>query len=314
MNRICVLAFVMSAIVLGLGPAAGSVAAEESKSENSAATGPPEWRLGVQAFSFYRLTLYETIDKVQSLGLKCIEIIPFQRLSDDKPKVRTNPSMSAEDLAELKAKLKEAGMQVISYGVADLPNDEVECRKVFEFAKALNCGFITSEPPYEALELVDMLCGEYGIDVAIHNHPSPSLYWDPEKVAEACEGRSKRIGACADTSHWMRSGIDPLEALRKLEGRIITLHFGDVSQADIDNLRKLRDEGDAKSMMQAINKVPNVVWGTGAGDMKAWLTELRRQGVDDTVFSIESFFELDPDLAAEKMAECIEYFEKIVAE
>ena len=47
---------------------------------------------------------------------------------------------------------------------------------------------------------------------------------------KVCKDRSKRIGACADTGHWLRSGLNPLECLKKLEGRIISLHFKDLNE------------------------------------------------------------------------------------
>ena len=36
---------------------------------------------------------------------------------------------------------------------------------------------------------------------------------------KVCEGRSDRIGACADIGHWYRSGLVPVECLKKLQGR-----------------------------------------------------------------------------------------------
>jgi sugar phosphate isomerase/epimerase len=43
-------------------------------------------------------------------------------------------------------------------------------------------------------------------------------------------GRGKRIGACCDTGHWVRSGLHPVECLKKLEGRILGFHLKDVAQ------------------------------------------------------------------------------------
>jgi sugar phosphate isomerase/epimerase len=103
---------------------------------------------------------------------------------------------------------------------------------MFGFAQDMGIETLTAEPAAEALDLVDTLCREYEIKVAIHNHPKPSNYWHPDKVLEACRGRSKWIGACADTGHWMRSGVRPLEALKKLKGRIISFHFKDLNEFD----------------------------------------------------------------------------------
>ncbi len=171
------------------------------------------WRLGIQAWTFNRFTLYEAIDKTASLGLDWIEAYPHgQKLSKEKPDVIFGHNMPAEMKQEVKRKLADAGVKLINYGVVGLPNDEAKCRKVFEFAKEMGIETLVSEPPAEAFDMLDRLCRKYKISVAIHNHPKPQHYWDPDQVLKVCEGRSKWIGACADTGHWMRSGLNPLEA------------------------------------------------------------------------------------------------------
>ena len=226
------------------------------------------WHLGCQAYSFNRFTFYEAIDKNQSLGLHYIEAYPGQKLSPEKPDVTFDHNASPEVREEVLAKLEAADVKLVNYGVVGLPNDEAESRKVFEFAKAMGIETIVSEPPADAFDLLDKLTEEYGINVAIHNHPKPSRYWDPDRVLAAVEGHSKRIGSCADTGHWMRSGVDPLEALKKLEGRIISFHFKDLNEFDS---RKAHD----------------VPWGTGQANVKALLEEVKRQGLSPIVFSIE---------------------------
>ena len=61
----------------------------------------------------------------------------------------------------------------------------------------------------------------------------------------------------ADVGHYVRSGLDPVECLKKLEGRIITLHFKD-----------LNEKGP---------KAHDVPWGTGISQARAMLVELQRQ-------------------------------------
>lgn len=287
----------------------------ESATPNADALG---WRLGVQAFSFYRVTLFEAIDNVSALGLGYIECMPFGRLSPEYPDVATNHTMSAEHRALLKAKLDSAGVTLVNYGVAELPNDEAACRAVFEFAKDMGIETINSEPPPEALDLVARLCDEYEINVGIHNHPTPSAYWDPQRVLEAVEGRTKRMGACADTSHWMRSGLDVVECLQLLEGRIKCFHFGEVSGEELEAFAarrdgKSEDDADFPTMVQHVQGIPNIVYGTGPADMRAWLAEIHRQGIQ-AVFSIEAFFHLSPGEAMEQMKPSIAYFESVAAE
>ncbi len=172
-----------------------------------------------------------------------------------------------------------------------LPANEEACRRVFDFAKDMGIETIVSEPPFDAFDIIEKLCDEYQINVAIHNHPKPSTYWNPDTVLKVCEGRSKRIGACADTGHWMRSEINPLEAIKKLEGRIICFHFKDLNRYGM-----------------AAHDVP---WGTGQADVPALLKEIKRQGLK-AVFSIE--YEYNWENSLPEIAECVKFFDKVAAE
>ena len=48
-----------------------------------------------------------------------------------------------------------------------------------------------------------------------------------QSVLEASNGHPN-IGAVADIGHWARNGLDPVECLKKLEGRVYGLHLKDV--------------------------------------------------------------------------------------
>jgi sugar phosphate isomerase/epimerase len=162
------------------------------------------WKLGMQAYSFKEFSFYEAVDKTKALEMKYIEAYPGQTLSKDKPDVKTDPNMSSADKKLTLQKLRKADVKLMNYGVVDLPNNEAECRKVFDFAREMGIETIVSEPPEDAFDIIDRLCKEYKINVALHNHPEPSHYWDPDTVLKLCGGRSKWIGACADTGHWTR--------------------------------------------------------------------------------------------------------------
>lgn len=276
------------------------------------------WRMGVQAYSFVRITFFEAVDNVSGLGLKYIEAMPFGMLSPEHRNVRTDHNMPAEFRTLMKTKLQASGVKLINYGVVPLPNDEAECRKVFDFARDMGIETIVSEPPPEALDLIARLCDEYEINVAIHNHPIPSAYWNPQTVLDAVKGRTKRLGSCADTSHWMRSGLDVVESLQLLEGRIKSFHFGEVNGPKAADFAQRRaglslDDKKFPSMIEHVRGIPNVVYGTGPADMRAWLTEIHRQGIE-AVFSIEAFFELPPEEAVQKMKASIKYFEGVATE
>jgi len=225
------------------------------------------------------------VDKAKAAGVRFIEAYPGQRITKDAPGALDH-NMTAEAKAKVKAKLGDAGVKLVCYGVVGLGKNEAENRKVFEFAKSMGIETIVSEPEAGSFDLLDKLTEEYGINVAIHNHPKPSPYWSPDTVLEATKGHSKRIGACADTGHWMRSGVNPLEAIKKLEGRIISSHF-----KDLNEFGKM----DAH----------DVVWGTGKLDAKAVLAEFYRQGFKG-VFSAE--YEHNWDNSLPEITECAKFF------
>jgi len=267
-----------------------------ASAEESALCGAPHaqklgWRLGCQAYSFNRFTFAEAVAKTQSLGLHCIEMYPGQKLSAAKPDARTDQSLTPELRSEVKKILSDAGVKLVNFGVCGLSGNEADCRKTFEFAKDMGIETLVSEPNFDAFDVIEKLADEYQINVALHNHPEPSRYWNPDTVLQVCKDRSRRIGACADTGHWMRSGVNPVDAIRKLEGRIISFHFKDLNKYG----RQAHD----------------VPWGTGKGDVAAILKEIHRQGIK-AVFSIE--YEHNWDNSLPEIAECVAYFDKIASQ
>ena len=210
-----------------------AVAAEEQKTK----LGTPNaekmgWRLACQLYTFRDRSFYEALDAIAALGIRNVELCFFLKLDKERPKLKTNESLSPDLRRELKGRLADRGMRMTNYYTA-LEADKSVFRNIFDFAKEMGAETLVAEPPAEVFDALEQLCDEYEINLAIHNHPqSPkSKYWRPENVLAVCEGRSSRIGACPDTGHWVRSGLDPVECLSKLKGRIITLHLKDVAES-----------------------------------------------------------------------------------
>ena len=134
--------------------------------------------------------------------------------------------MSEATAAEVKKKLADAGgIKLVAFGVFTLPTDEPGARKVFAWAKKMGIEVLVTEvTPNEA---IDKLTSEFNIKVALHNHPNS---WPPDAVLKACKDRGKLIGACADIAHWMHANYVPIDTLKKLEGRVLHLHFNDVKR------------------------------------------------------------------------------------
>lgn len=251
------------------------------------------WTLGCAQYTFRRFCLYETLDKLVELGIPCIEPGFFLRLDSKRPDLKVNESLSAADRKELRQRLADHGVRMASF-YSDLGADEGAARKKMEFAKEMGVETMVAEPPPEAFEMLDKLCEEYKLNLAVHNHPkSPhSRYWHPDNVLKVCEGRSKRIGACCDTGHWVRSDLDPVECLRKLQGRILGFHLKDVIESGKPEAR-------------------DVPLGQGKANYAAVLKELHRQG-HRGLLVIE--YEHDSDALMKDMAECVAFVEKTAKE
>jgi sugar phosphate isomerase/epimerase len=215
------------------------------------------FKLSLQAWTCHHTTLWETIDVVQSVGLKYLELYPGQTIGGGI-EGKFDHNSPVEVRAKVLARFTEAGITPVAYGVVGLSAKEADSRKVFEFAKAMGISVIVSEPPPDAFDTIEKLIKEYDIKVGIHEHKKPNRYWDPAFVVAAVKDRDPRFGACADTGHWARSALVPVDCLKVLEGRIMSSHLKETDKI-----------GDGAR---------DVIYGTGASDVKGQLAEFKRQG------------------------------------
>jgi sugar phosphate isomerase/epimerase len=189
-----------------------------------------DFPLAVQSWTFRESTFMETLDKVKELGITYIEAYPGQTLSRDNPDIKFDHDLSESYRQQVKEKLKKNGLRLINYGVVGFENSRESMQSVFDFAEDMGFCTIVTEPAFDDYSMLEKMVKETGIQIAIHNHPDPSKYARPETVLERIDGLDPRIGVCADTGHWMRSGVVPLEALRMLQGRIIDVHLKDLDR------------------------------------------------------------------------------------
>lgn len=278
-------------------PAKDAQSPEPSKPRDAAAATRLGWELGTQAWTFRDRTCFEAIDTAKALGLTCIELFPGQLLSKDSKELKVGPAMTASQRTELKSKLASTGVRANSFGVVGPGEDEKAVREFFEFAKDLGMKGISCEPVMDpknlsgakSWQIVDKLTREFGLYAACHNHPKPNTYWEPQVLLGAIKGiDNPKLGACADTGHWVRSGLSPVDCLKQYQGRIFELHFKDV-----------KDDADHP-------------WGTGGGDAKGQLSELKRQGFKGPIF-VEYETGAGKELEA-NVAKCIAFFDQTARE
>ena len=265
------------------------------------------WQLAIHAYTFRKFSVFECIDKTAALGLKYMSLSGGLNLGGTN--TVTTVQISDKDAEAIQKAAAAKGIKLVNIGVVKLPPNEAESRKVFEFAQKLGIDTLVAEPELAALDTVEKLCKEYNIKVAIHDHPKPSHYWNPDTVLEAVKGRTPLMGACADTGHWLRSGLDPVECLKKLEGRVICLHFKDLVAEEPKAQAHAQATGKKKeSEATAMHDVP---WGTGVGNLKAQMAELKRQHFHGA-FCVE--YEYHWDNSMPEIAKCVKFFNATCAE
>jgi sugar phosphate isomerase/epimerase len=253
---------------------------------------PDEYRIGAfamgcQAYTFNRFSVFEAIEKTAQSGGKVIEFFPGQKLSPEEPQVKWDHNAPDDAVEKVKAQLAKFHIRAVNYGVVGIPKDEAQARKIFEFAKKLGLYGITTES-VDAIDTIEKLVKEFDVKVGFHDHPKrrndPNYkMWDPNYILSVVKNRDSRIGSCADTGHWVRSGLKPVECLRILKGRIISSH-----------LKDLNEFGNTEAH--------DLPYGTGVSDVPAILAELKRQHFEGNI-SVE--YEYKWENSVPDVAQCV---------
>ena len=249
-----------------------------------------EFNVGTQAWTFHKFTAFEAIEKTAAAGGRTIELYPDQRFSPAEPELKLNHYLSDEKIAELQAELAHFHVRAVSYGVV-VGTNEADWRAIFEFAKKMKMYGITTDTVQAItdLDLIEKLVKEFNIRVGIHDHPKqpkdPNYRnWDPNFIYAQVKDRDPRIGACADTGHWQTLNLDPLECIKILHGRIISLHLKDRTRPGPDG--------------------HDTVYGTGTGQIAAILDELDRENFKG---HIDVEFEYDEMNNLDEVKQCIDF-------
>ena len=242
--------------------------------------------LGCQAWSFNHYSVMEAIAKTAEAGGKVIEFYPGQKFSPDQPDLKWDHNATDEMISQVQAQLKKYDIRAVNYGVVNIPADEAEARKIFEFAKKLGLYGITTEST-GSIDTIEKLVKEYDIHVGFHDHPrrpkdASYRMWDPNYVLSVVKDRDPRIGSCADVGHWVRSGLVPVDCLKILHGRVMSVHLKDLNEKSPD--------------------AHDVPAGTGVSDIPGILDELKRQNFAGNI-SIE--YEYDWTTSVPEIAQSV---------
>ena len=263
MKKITSLLFFSITIFVACNNNTQTTSGTDSTATSSTVDFAKDWKFGVALWTFHDVDFPTALARVDSAGLVYIEPNTFVSAGADfKDSIIGKLSMTGID--KLKAMVAAKNLKVESlYIVGD--STIASWKKQFDIAKEFGVEYVTTEPPLNMWNSLDSLAGAYGIKIAIHDHwLGFSHYWNPDTTLMAMKGHPN-FGVCADLGHWPKSGINPLDAVKKLSGHIIGVHFKDIAAYNNTSLK-------------------DVVTGTGIVDFPAILSELKRQNFNGHIY------------------------------
>ena len=206
------------------------------------------------------LGAYETLKKCAELGYHCIEI--------------SQVPMTPENVAGMKKACDEVGIKVSSCTaslepmIPGMPGEYLvsDFDKIVQDCKTLNCDMLrigmlpmtcmgNREKALDFVKRADEMAEKLkaeGIDLYYHNHHVEFVRYDGEYLLDIIKNNTKYMGFELDI-HWIhRGGENPVEFIKKYNGRIRLLHLKDYR---IGEVKMPEGEFDAKAFMTAFSNI-----------------------------------------------------------
>lgn len=212
------------------------------------------WKLGAQSYTWRKFSLEQALAQMEQLGLGYVEFAQGH----------ISPDASEDQIHAVVRLCKSHGVVPAAAGVYPFTKDLDKNRRIFDFAKALGVEVLSADPSPDSFDVLDKLCDEYEIAIAIHPHgPSGSKlhhWYSAEIILDAVKDHHPLVGSCLDTGHLIRCAqppfgkmLDPSEQIRIMGKRNFGIHL-----KDHDNQKR-----------------EDVVFGQGVLDVPAVLKALR---------------------------------------
>lgn len=201
------------------------------------------------------LGAYETLKACAELGYHCVEL--------------SQVDMTPENVAEIKRACDEFGIKISSCSAVleampgvPMESLDTDFDKIVADCKALDCDMLrigmlpiscmgSREKTLEFVKRADEMAErlkEQGIDLYYHNHHVEFTKYDGEYLLDIIKNNTKYMGFELDT-HWIqRGGENPVEFIKKYNGRIRLLHLKDYR---IGEFKMPEGAFDPKAFMQA---------------------------------------------------------------
>lgn len=207
----------------------------------------PGFVLGIQSYTLRGLSTEDCIKHSAEIGFKSIEFFGghFPLESND------------EQISAMRQSLEAAGLTALGHGVNGFSADHEANRRIFDFAQRAGIRNLSADPSPDSFDSLDKLVAEYDVRIAIHNHGPKARYDKIVDVLRAVEKHDPRIGACADLGHYIRSGEDPIEAIRLFGDRLFGIHLKDFAEQQEVTRGVILGQGnlDVEGVFRALKQV-----------------------------------------------------------
>jgi len=204
--------------------------------------------IGVGTFSYHTLSIDQMIVALKELEISEIEMSLAEFMLMKPPTV--------EMCRSARAKFDQAGIRCVSYYTATIKDDR-DIDYAVRFASILGARNVSGDATGATLQHIDQRFTREGLTFGIHNHwfAHKFAYESTDDVLRALAGLSKTVGATLDVGQMAACGHDPVEAVRRLAGRLHVVHLKDVAAAGAEH---------------------NVLFGTGIAHIPEVMKELKK--------------------------------------
>jgi sugar phosphate isomerase/epimerase len=265
-------------------------------------------RIGVQSYSFRRLSLDDAVKAMAQIGIGECELwsghvepragplpeggmTPEMRRQRQEEARKWRLTVSLDHFKDVRKKFDAAGITVQAYNLSFNDNfTDEEIDRGFQMAKALGVKLITASSTLSSAKRVAPFAEKYKIAVAMHGHSNltdPNQFAKPESFASAL-AMSKYFAVNLDIGHFFAAGFDPVGYIEANHARITNLHIKD----------RKKENG------------PNTPWGQGDTPIKQVL-QLLKQKKYDIPANIE--YEYQGEDAVVEVGKCFQYIKDSLA-
>jgi inosose dehydratase len=194
-------------------------------------SGYAGFRLAFQTYGLRHFPVGEALAMVRDLGISQIELWNLHNQMS-APGVRDKSIAPYHahpgDWGALQPLMQQNGIQAIAYGAQNFNLDFSENRAILEWAQRAGVEAISAHIDPRAFDYLDGLVEETGVKIGIHNHGPGWHHPDIPTIADALKDHHPNLGLYADTQHFFRSAVDPVEAVETFIDRLHGIHLKDV--------------------------------------------------------------------------------------